>query len=443
MKYLLLLLFLPSLASERDLLQSGPMLGHIDLVEASIWLQTTEPADVKLQYWREGGERQESETIRTSPDNWHAALFVLSHLDYGATYSYSVWINGRKQHFDYPLTFKTQAFWQYRTEPPPVKFVMGSCFFVNEETYDRPGKPYGDEFEIFDVILDQKPDAMFWLGDNVYFREPDFNSKAMMAHRYTQMRAYEQIQPLWAAMSHYATWDDHDFGPNDSNKSYHLKGEALRLFKGFWANPSYGLPETPGVFTLVQLADLDFFILDDRYHRASNRLRDPDKPYLGEAQLDWLKNALTTSRASFKFVVNGNQIINVNSGHETWFKFTNEWKNFMEWLHDADVRGLVFLSGDRHFSELLKYDRENRYPLYEFTSSPLTSGVSSRLGDETKNPLRVEGTLVNDRRNFGVIKVTGDRNDRTLVMETIDSTGKLRWSHKLHQYDLGYRKRTK
>ena len=33
----------------------------------------------------------------------------------------------------------------------------------------------------------------------------------------------------------------------------------------------------------------------------------------------------------------------------------------------------MFLSGDRHFTELLKVERPGTYPLYEFTSSPLTS----------------------------------------------------------------------
>lgn len=47
-------------------------------------------------------------------------------------------------------------------------------------------------------------------------------------------------QRLYAAMPHYATWDDHDFGPNNSNSSYSLKGTTLKAFTTYWANPSWG-----------------------------------------------------------------------------------------------------------------------------------------------------------------------------------------------------------
>jgi alkaline phosphatase D len=33
-------------------------------------------------------------------------------------------------------------------------------------------------------------------------------------------------------MSHYAIWDDHDYGPNNADKSYHLKETSRKVFTG-------------------------------------------------------------------------------------------------------------------------------------------------------------------------------------------------------------------
>jgi hypothetical protein len=33
----------------------------------------------------------------------------------------------------------------------------------------------------------------------------------------------------------------------------------VALSHTYWANPSYGLPDTPGVFTKVSFNDVDFF----------------------------------------------------------------------------------------------------------------------------------------------------------------------------------------
>lgn len=424
-----------------NLLASGPMIGHVDIVEAHIWVQTTKPAAVHLEYWADGTkDKLKTEVIRTVKAKQHTALFVMTDLKDDTVYNYKLFINKKEVKRPYPLRFKTQLFWRYRTDPPEIRIAMGSCHYVNDQ-YARPGKPYGAEFEVFDQIVKENPDVMLWLGDNTYFRESDFWTPDRLAYRWAHTRAFEGHQELLAMSANYATWDDHDYGPNDSDRSYILKDVALDLFKNYWDSPSWGQPDNPGVYTRLSWGDLDIFFLDNRYHRAANKLKDPDKPFLGKKQLDWLKDNLLTSRAPFKLIVNGNQTINTFNPYEAWSAFTNEWNDFMHFLDTHTIPGIIFLSGDRHHSELLKMERPGNYPLYEFTSSPLSSGVANVAGtQEENNPLRVEGTLVNDKRNFGMIEVTGKRKERVLKMRIIDSTGAERWSHSLKEQDLVYKR---
>src|SRR5690606_34340514 len=180
------------------------------------------------------------------------------------------------------------------------------CTYINDEPYDRPGKPYGGGYEIFNAMYQEKPDMMMWLGDNVYLREVDWNSKTGIYYRYTHTRSLPELQPLLASTHHYAIWDDHDYGPNDADRSFWGKDMTLKAFKDFWANPNYGVGGTEGITGTFFWEDCQFFLLDDRWYRSPM----PGKEYFGQTQLNWLVDALRSSKATFKFICTGGQILN-------------------------------------------------------------------------------------------------------------------------------------
>jgi len=102
------------------------------------------------------------------------------------------------------------------------------------------------------------------------------------------------------------------------------------------------------------------------------------------------------------------------------------------------IEGVVFLSGDRHFGELLKIERAGAYPLYEFTSSPLTSRPPARVDmADAANPDVVPGTLV-VKRQFGLMRVSGPGNDRRIAFEAHDTEGALLWRHEIKAGDLRF-----
>ena len=97
---------------------------------------------------------------------------------------------------------------------------------------------------------------------------------------------------------------------------------------------------------------------------------------------------------------------------------------------------MLFLSGDRHFSQLLRIERPSIYPIYEFTSSPLTAGVFRDLpAEERENPEVVQGTIVTER-SFGMLRFSGARNDRAVTLEAYASDGRLLWQRRLAAAEL-------
>ena len=433
-----------SAAPAADTLAAGPMLADITMREATVWVQTTAPALVRLVVQADAAAgappapaADTTAAVATASDG--TAAVRLSGLTPGARYTYRVLVDGRAVPTAYATALTTQPLWQYRTDPPTVTVAFGSCFYDND-AFARPGTPYGGDTGIFRTIAGLQPDAMLWLGDNVYLRETDWWSPEGIAYRYAHARATPDLQPLLAAAPHYATWDDHDYGPNDSDRSYIHKGAALDTFRRYWPNPTHGLPGTPGAFTQFQIGDAEFFMLDDRSFRSPNAAPAP-RTILGDAQFAWLVDALTASRSPFKIVAVGGQFINPVAIFETFANIApEERQRLIGALAERRVDGVVFLSGDRHHTELQRLDRPGTYPLYDFTSSPLTAGVSdsaSRDGSPERDaPTRLPGTLVNAARTFGTLTFSGTRTDRSLAMRTYDAAGALLWEHTVRAADL-------
>jgi alkaline phosphatase D len=417
------------------------MLGYVEQMEVGIWYQTNTDAKVEVKFRPvEGKGKFESVSISSTSETYFITKFLLTNLKFGTKYEYQIWIDGKQAEFSYPLEFKTQELWQWRKDAPDFSVAMGSCLYISDTEFDRPGKPYGAEYFILEKIAEKKPDVMLWTGDNVYYREPDFYSKARLEYRNRHTRQQKEMQQLLATAANYAIWDDHDFGPNNADRNYRLKDEALELFNSYWFNPSAGESDNKGVYFRFLYNDIDFFMLDDRYHRAPNKLKDDDKTFFGEKQFTWLKDGLLNSYAPFKVIVNGNQSINNNNPYEGLQEFKKEQEELLEFIKEHKIEGVIFLSGDRHHTELLKLEQEGMYPLYEFTNSPLTSGFNSNLRDEENNPLRVEGTLVNTTRNFGMMHVKGERKNREVTFQTYDTNGKLLWEYSINENQLKFSK---
>jgi len=422
----------------QDLINSGPMVGYSTMQEVLLWVQTSENAKVHFEYYEidNPSVRFKTDEKITEKKTGFVAKLIADQVMPGKKYNYEIFINDIKVFRDYEMEFQTQKLWKWRTDPPDFKFVIGSCNYVNEPKFDRPGEPYGNNFEIFNSINKKNPDFMLWLGDNTYLRESDWNSRTGFIKRYSHTRALRELQPLLASTHHYATWDDHDYGPNNSDGSFWLKETASEIFKLFWTNPNYDVTGKGGITGLFQWSDVDFFLMDNRYHRTSNNNFTEDRQILGKEQIDWLINALTFSQATFKFIAIGGQVISSGAVYENYANYPEERKYLLDKIREAKIEGVIFLDGDRHHTVLSKMqENEDVYPLYDLTCSSLTAGVND--DDESYNIYSLKETLVGEN-NFGMLNVTGPANNRVLIIKIFDKDGQELWEKSISANDLKY-----
>jgi len=435
--YCFIALALPLVAQSQVGVRAGPMVGYGEMTEVMLWVQATGPAEVQYRYWIQGDKKKTwmSKKTKVTGETDCIAHTCITGLEAGRKFEYELLINGSVVKRPYRLMFQTQPLWQWRTDPPNFTIAIGSCAYINDLLADRSGNPYGENYEVFTAIAEQKPDLMLWLGDNTYYRAVDWSSASHMRYRYSHTRSLPEMQPLLGASHNYAIWDDHDYGPDDSDRRYRMRGAALETFKLFWANHTYGTEELPGVFGRFEWGDVEFFLLDDRYHRSPNAMPDDaSKTMFGKEQLQWLKESLVSSRAPFKIVANGNQMLTAHR-FESFANYTFEQRELLRWIKEQRITGVVFVSGDRHFTQLNCLRDPLFYPLYDFTSSPITGGLFTTLRED-ESAIGVRGTFVNDVRNFGLLRFDGPRTDRRLTMECYDKDGKLRWSHVVKASEL-------
>ncbi|SHJ04707.1 alkaline phosphatase D [Hymenobacter daecheongensis DSM 21074] len=290
-----------------------------------------------------------------------------------------------------------------------LTIAFGSC---NRQDMAQP---------LWDDIAAQRPDVWIWLGDNIY---GDTNDMTVLRQKYDDQLNqpdYRQFRQQVPAII--GTWDDHDYGRNDGNKSYPFKRQSQQAALDFLQEPA----DSPrrrqeGIYAAYDYAvntkTVKVLLLDDRYFQDS-LYRDAQKVYqpnlsgdlLGEAQWQWLEQQLRTSRADAHIIASGIQFLPQQHAYEKWSNFPAARRRLLRLLAATHAKGVLLISGDRHIGEISRASVPGvPYPVYEVTSSGLTHPSSQNSGEP--NDLRV-GPLVNEK-HYGLFRFREQRG-RLLV----------------------------
>jgi alkaline phosphatase D len=149
----------------------------------------------------------------------------------------------------------------------------------------------------------------------------------------------------------------------------------------------------------------------------------------------WLKTQLKKSTATFKFISSGSQVL-CKGGEENLNKYNKEFEDLMSFIVKEKIEGVIFFSGDRHFTDLSIYQPNNGYPLYDATMSSLCSPFFPRSID---NDRRMEGTF-SKTHTFGYVTVQGPADERECVIQTRDIKGNVVWEKKIKAEELTFKR---
>lgn len=286
-----------------------------------------------------------------------------------------------------------------RRAPEVSTIAFGSCL-----RQDRPAL-------IFDAINQRRPDVFVFLGDNVY---ADTEDRTRFEEVYAQKAAIPGFQQLRAQSRILATWDDHDFGKNDAGTEYPRKQLAKQIMLDFYGEPAASKRRArEGVYTSYLFGSegrrVQVILLDTRWFRSpleidptEQRRRykpttDTSTTILGAEQWAWLESELQQP-ADLRIIASSIQVIPNQHKFELWGNFPHERERLLEL---ALAHGpAVIISGDRHFAEMSRLDRDGQ-SVWDVTSSSLNA--SSQGNRNEPNRHRV-GPFVGEN-NFGLIEI--------------------------------------
>jgi membrane-associated phospholipid phosphatase len=214
----------------------------------------------------------------------------------------------------------------------PQSFVVavGSCARV------------GSNGAVFDAIAATDPFLYLALGDvhysNLASSDPDafLNAFEILLTRPAQAALYRNAPVAYV-------WDDHDYGPNDSDASSPSRDAARSAYRT--AVPHYEMTPSGPIQQAFTIGRVRFVLTDSRSERTAETM-------LGQEQRDWLIDEIVESSRTHALVVWGNPIPWIGDTSDGWGAYPAERQLIADAIADAEVDNLIMVSGDAHMVAL-------------------------------------------------------------------------------------------
>lgn len=309
-------------------------------------------------------------------------------------------------------------------------YLLGSCAF-NWTQFGRLFFP-GNGFRIFNKMKSVENSGMIWMGDNLYYLFRQTSSLKNMYSKQKRIRKNRFINAFLRSTVQTAIWDDHDYGPNNSDASFKNKNEGIKVFQSFWPAP-YPEDQQQGNYYTLSDEYAKYYYLDDRFFKSA----DFNHGMFGPQQIEWLKEELKKSDKAFNIIISGSQMINDIGNQERFPEFEYEFANFFDFLNEEKIEGIFFLSGDVHYSALYQRNNLCSYPIHEFTCSPLSS-FPNKVGK--KDPNYNNEYMINEKlysgQCFGKMTFNNSSGHISCNLALYDGKAELVWEHQINSEDL-------
>ncbi len=250
-----------------------------------------------------------------------------------ARYFYAVEVNG--------FVDSATAIGRTRTVSDSARsftFALGSCART------------GSTSAVFDSIRNRDPLFFFHLGD-FHYENIAVNQAAVFRSAFETVLASLPQANLYRDVPIAYVWDDHDFGPNNSDSTAPGRLAARMTYQEYV--PHYPLAFGSGNVSINQaftIGRVRFIVCDSRSARSPAFAADnASKTMLGKAQKEWFKKQLLAANGRFPLIVWVNTMPWIGvTGDDGWHLYTTERRELADFIKANQIRGLCMISGDAH-----------------------------------------------------------------------------------------------
>ncbi len=394
----------------------GPVLGHVDERTLCCFIRPRQGGPVTLALADASGTEIKRLTVDARLENDGCAHFIVDGLSPGTIYQ------GRFSGEDGSSLFAGAEFTVKTPETAAAadRAVLGMASCISSTSFD----------EVWQQVEKQRVEAFCLLGDSPYIDSNDLaanrRARRLFWGHLPTLRKLARSIPFWN------TWDDHDFGKNDSDGLMPKKEDIRRAFVEYNALLTCG-QDGQGIHTRFRRGPIEVWLIDDRwFSQTASSWADPSqKTCIGMEQWQWLQRTLKESTAPFKILCTGMVWYpKGNREKDHWETYSSEREAIFAFIQKERIPGVVLVSGDIHVSRHHDYGRERLgYPLHECVVSPMHQSVIPSL--DVPHPARVWSKP--EPIVFLVLDATRERLD----LRWINASGTVIHSFQLKATELG------
>ncbi len=343
--------------------------------------------------------------------------------------------------------------------------------------------------KIYETIRQLKPDFFIHSGDYIYADGPieaevklDDGSiwknivtpeKSKVAETLQEFRGNyiynlldENVKRFNAEVPQLVQWDDHETVNNwypgeildDDDDRYKVKSVSLLAARAKQAFMEYtpirfNYNDPEQIYRSYKYgSNLEVLMLDQRSYRGPNTANRQERPsaetaFLGNSQVEWLKNQLLNSTATWKVIAADMPIgLLVKDGKTKFENASNgdgaplgrelEIADLLRFIKQKNIRNVVWLTADVHYAAAHYYDPNKAQfteftPFWEFVAGPLNSGtfgpnqLDNTFGPEVKFQ-SVDLTMKPNRspkdglQFFGTVKINSQTRVMTVALHNLE-----------------------
>jgi phosphodiesterase/alkaline phosphatase D-like protein len=271
----------------------------------------------------------------------------------------------------------------------------------------------GSNHPVFETIRQLNPLFFVHMGD-FHYLNIGVNERQVFREGYETVLASPGQSALYRETPIAYMWDDHDYGPNDSDQ-FSPGREAARLTYQEYV-PHYPLAAGSGnvpIYQAFTIGRVRFIMTDTRSERDGSSVPadDPNKSMMGVAQKGWWKQEVLNAQGVYPVIVWVSTspwlADSPGSGVDNWNGFRAERRELADWLVANQIQNLFFISGDVHMVAI-EDGRNNRYASNGERGFPIMQAAAmDRSGSQFESNSYSEGQYPGGGR-FGVMTITDD-----------------------------------
>ena len=313
------------------------------------------------------------------------------------------------------------SFKGFPAENTPASFVFG-CGGCSDT---------GSNSNIYTAINNNNPLLFVNYGDLHYMNVNANNIGLYRLAFDTAMMAPKQ-QALYDNVTFDYMWDDHDFGPDNTDGNNPGEVAAWSFYRENF--PSYSLPASQAIYHSFVVGRCRFVLTDLRSERDPNSNPDgPTHTMISATQLNWFKNELSLAKSNnqvvFWFSTVPWIISGANDGNagDSWGGFVTQRTAISNYIQSLNYSNIIIFCGDMH-SAVIDDGTHDKFNsdgtgnnLTMFLPFPLNQTTQTYNGTWTQGPLAHNQTRL---MGFaGIVTVTDNISTIAVKMDVINELG--------------------